>query len=50
MIEDELWIFLGILLLVILIVIIYLIWKSGGWKVIWDFIMNIRIPKPWMKG
>jgi hypothetical protein len=49
MVEDELWIFLGILLLIILIVIIYLIGKNRGWEVIWDFIKNIRIPKPWKK-
>jgi ABC-type sulfate transport system permease component len=49
MVEDELWIFLGILLLIILVVIIYLIWKTGGWNVIWNFIKNITIPKPWKK-
>jgi uncharacterized membrane protein YbhN (UPF0104 family) len=47
MIEDELWILLGIFLLVIFVVVIAILYFTGAWQKIWDIIKNIKIPKPW---
>ncbi|MEM0480584.1 MAG: DUF350 domain-containing protein [Candidatus Aenigmatarchaeota archaeon] len=44
MIEDELWLVFGIILLIIIIIVVYLVFSSGK---VWEIIKNIKIPKPW---
>lgn len=43
MIEDELWIVLGIVVLIVVIVVIYLAIKNPEfWKIILEFISNLK--------
>ncbi len=43
-IEDELWLVLGIIVLIIIIIGLYLIFTRTD---IIQFLLNLKIPKPW---
>lgn len=52
MIEDELWLVLGIIILLVIGVLLYLIFSQpqNAWDVlnfIWNSIKDFRMPKPW---
>lgn len=50
MIEDELWIVLGIVLLLIVGILIYLAITNPKFReLVTNLILNLKIPKPWKK-
>lgn len=50
MIEDELWIVLGIVLLLIVGILIYLAVTHPKFReILTNLILNFKLPKPWKK-
>jgi len=48
MIEDELWLILGIVILIAVAVLIYLIFTNPEFvNMLKEFILSFRLPKPW---
>jgi len=48
MIEDELWLILGIVILIVIAILIYLIFTNEEFvKDLINFTLSFRLPKPW---